>query len=194
MPSRHDCHSEDPVPAAPAVGAAGRPGGEPVAIGIGANLGDAAAAIDRAVAGLAHGGLEGLCRAGLYRTRPVGCTADTPAFLNTAVTGRWRGSPRLLLALCRRLEVSLGRPAYRQADHCRSIDLDLLLVGQRCLDDAVLTLPHPRLTERLFVLEPLAEIAPDWVVPPTGRSVASWRDQARRADGAAGWGERLTPP
>lgn len=189
MPPRRQRHNEAPDPPAVAAGALGLP----AAIGIGANLGDAAAAIEQAVAGLAHGGLEGLRRAALYRTRPVGCAADTPPFLNTAVIGRWRGSPVLLLALCRRLEVALGRPAYRQADSCRAIDLDLLLVGQRCLDDAVLTLPHPRLTARLFVLEPLAEIAPEWVVPLTGRTVAAWRDLARSEPGAAGWGDRLPP-
>lgn len=162
-----------------------------VAIGIGANLGDPGAAIATAIAALGHAGLEELRCASLYRTHPIGCAPGTPDFLNTAVTGRWRGSLLALLTLCRRIECSLGRPAYRPTNAARAIDLDLLLAGERQIDCAFLTLPHPRLTQRRFALEPLAEIAPRWVVPPQGMTVVGWRDRARREPGAAGWGERL---
>jgi len=165
--------------------------GQPVAIGLGAYLDDPGNAIDRAVASLRQGGVAELRRAALYRTRPVGCVPGTPDFLNTAVVGLWRGSPLALLALCRRIEGALGRPAYRASDVPRVIDLDLLLVGQRRMDSVALTLPHPRLTDRRFVLEPLAEIAPDWLVPPGLATVASWRDRRRREDETADWGERL---
>lgn len=161
-----------------------------VALGIGANLSAPLQAITQALAGLQRGGLLSLRRAPLYRTRPVGCDAGTPEFLNTAATGLWPGSPPALLALCQRLEQSLGRPAAHSSRAARVLDLDVLLVGELQLDTPALIVPHPRLTQRLFVLVPLADLAPDWRIPPGLETVAACRDRALREPGAEHWGER----
>ncbi len=159
-----------------------------VALGIGANLGDPLQAIMQALEGLQRGGLLSLRRAPLYRTRPVDCDAATPEFLNTAATGLWPESPEALLALCQRLEQSLGRPATHSSRTARVLDLDVLLVGERQLDTPTLIVPHPRLQRRLFVLVPLADIAPDWRIPPTLETVAACRDRALQEPGAETWG------
>lgn len=164
-----------------------------IAIALGANRHDPRAAIGRALEALRRGGVRDLQVAAFYVTRPVDCAPGTPDFLNTAAIGRWRGSLLALLALCRRTETALGRPAYRDADGTRVLDIDVLLADGRQIDCTVLTVPHPRLTGRLFVLEPLAEIAPQWPVPPGMDSVSCWRDRRRRGPGAAGWGQRLEP-
>jgi 2-amino-4-hydroxy-6-hydroxymethyldihydropteridine diphosphokinase len=159
-----------------------------VAIGIGANRGNPLDAITQALEQLRRGGVLRLRRAPLYRTRPVACDPETPEFVNTAVTGLWRGSPLALLALCQAIEQALGRPAAHSSRAARELDLDVLLVGERWLDSAALTVPHPRLTQRLFVLVPLAEIAPDWRLPPTLETVAACRDRLLQEPGAELWG------
>lgn len=159
-----------------------------VAIGIGANLGEPLQAIATALLHLQRGGVLGLCRAPLYRTRPVGCDPDTPDFVNSAATGLWRGSPLALLALCRGIEQSLGRPATRSSRAARVLDLDVLLIGELELSSATLAVPHPRLTQRPFVLVPLADLAPQWRIPPTLDTVAACRDRVLREPGAEHWG------
>ena len=136
-----------------------------IAIALGGNLGDVAAAFELATAELAVGGVEAIRRSGNYRTRPVGCAPGTPDFLNAALTGTWRGAAVELLELCRRIEVKLGRPAVHGINRDRTVDLDLILYGDRIIREEGLTVPHPRARERLFVLEPLAEIAPEWEFP-----------------------------
>ncbi len=160
----------------------------PVAIGIGANVGDSLQAIAAALELLRRGGVLNLRRAPLYQTQPVDCDTGTAEFLNTVATGEWGGSPRGLLALCQATERSLGRPAAHSSRAARVLDLDVLLIGERQLAAAVLTVPHPRLTQRLFVLVPLAEIAPDWRIPPTLETVAACRDRALQQPGAEHWG------
>lgn len=159
-----------------------------MAIGLGANLGNPRQAIQMAVALLRTGGVQAVQCAPLYVTRPVDCEAGTPDFLNTVACGWWRGSPLALLALCRGIERRLGRPARHSSHAARTVDLDLLLVGERRLDSVLLTLPHPRLRQRLFVLVPLAELVPDWRLPPALETVAACRDRALQAAGAEPWG------
>ena len=146
------------------------PSGETVAIGLGANLGDARATLAWAVQQLAaHPDVQVQRVSSLYRTRPV--DAEGPDFLNAVVLLTTTLSPQALLGLLQGLELQAGRERpYRNAP--RTLDLDLLLFGQRKLNTQELTLPHPRLHERRFVLEPLAEVAPQLHVPGWG-SVSS---------------------
>jgi len=172
--------SADPIPPAP--------DGTPVAIGLGANLDQPRQAIQEAIEGLQAGGVAALRCAPLYSTRPVDCDPGTPDFINTVAVGQWRGTPLALLALCQAIEERLGRPREHSRRAARVIDLDVLLVGELCLDVARLTLPHPGLRRRLFVLVPLADVAPDWRLPPTFETAAACRDRALQAPGVAAWG------
>lgn len=153
--------------------AEGAPAGrhERVFVGLGANLGDARATIDAAVAALAAlPGTQLLRRSSLYRSAPV--DAQGPDYHNAVVELQTTLTPERLLAALLALEQSHGRQRpYRHAP--RSLDLDLLLYGQREQVSGTLTLPHPRLHERAFVLLPLLEIAPDAVHPRLG-PLAPW--------------------
>ncbi|KAA0254628.1 2-amino-4-hydroxy-6-hydroxymethyldihydropteridine diphosphokinase [Acidobacteria bacterium ACD] len=151
-----------------------------MAIGLGGNSDGTRRALSVAVASLS-GTLDALRVSALYRTAPVG-GPEQPDFWNAVAVGRTRLPARALLARLLRLERSLGR-RRRGADRNgpRVLDLDLLLYGGATLDDRPLRVPHPRLFERRFVLAPLAELAPGWVVPGTGRSVASLLDAAPAA-------------
>jgi 2-amino-4-hydroxy-6-hydroxymethyldihydropteridine diphosphokinase len=131
-------------------------------IGLGANLGDREGTIRAAVAALP--GVVAVSE--LRETDPVGVT-EQPAFLNGAVALETRLSPRDLLEALLAVERDLGRER-RERWGPRTIDLDLLLYGGQTIDEPGLTVPHPRLHERRFALEPLAELDPELVVPGRG--------------------------
>jgi len=145
---------------------------ERVFVGLGANLGQAEATIHQALDELAVAeGVELVQRSSLYRTAPQ--QASGPDFLNAVAELRTRLAPLALLALLQALEAAHGRERpHRNAP--RTLDLDLLLYGDRVLDSPTLTLPHPRLAERAFVLAPLLEIAPALAHPLLG-PLAQWR-------------------
>ena len=109
----------------------------------------------------------------IIRTKPVDCVPGTPDFLNTAVVGQWGGTPLELLAACQKIEREAGRPAVHSSHEARLLDIDVLLWGAETLSLPGLIVPHPRMHLRRFVLEPLAAIAPDWTVPPFGKTVAN---------------------
>ncbi|HEY7111733.1 MAG TPA: 2-amino-4-hydroxy-6-hydroxymethyldihydropteridine diphosphokinase [Thermoanaerobaculia bacterium] len=137
-------------------------------LGLGSNLGDRRAHLRAALLRLRRAA-KGARVSSLYRTDPVGFAAQ-PAFYNAAVRIAWRGSAEALLALARRIERELGRvPTFRNGP--RVIDVDLLDLGGRVRRRRDPILPHPRLSGRRFVLAPLAEIAPEWRHPASGRSV-----------------------
>ncbi|HQC51811.1 MAG TPA: 2-amino-4-hydroxy-6-hydroxymethyldihydropteridine diphosphokinase [Lentisphaeria bacterium] len=142
-----------------------------VAIALGGNLGDTVACFERAMVLLAAGGVRNIRQAPLFITTPVDCEPGTPDFVNSALTASWGSSPEELLRLCQTIEQRLGRPAKHSSRESRIIDLDLLLFDTLSLVSPNLTIPHPRLRSRRFVLEPLAQIAPDWPVPPDGQTV-----------------------
>lgn len=148
-----------------------------VLVGLGGNLGDPAAAIEAAVRGLERGGVAVTARSSLYRTRPVG-RLDQPDFVNAALAGRTALSPRALLDLALAVEAGLGR-VRRERWGPRLIDIDLLAYDDVTLDEPGLTLPHPQLTTRAFVLAPLLDVAPGRVI--RGRPVRDW---AAEADGS----------
>ena len=132
-------------------------------LGIGSNVGDMAAMLDRAVTGLAAiPGIDVVARAADYRTPPWGKT-DQPWFLNGAVAVETELDPRGLLDACLRVEHDLGRIREERWGP-RVIDIDVLAYEGASIDDARLVLPHRYVRERAFVLVPLAEIAPDLVI------------------------------
>jgi 2-amino-4-hydroxy-6-hydroxymethyldihydropteridine diphosphokinase len=140
-----------------------------VAVALGSNLGDRVAHMDFAVARL-----EGVIRqlkVSRYReTVPVGVHGPQPLYLNAAAVGFPALEPRALLAALLEIERERGRDRL-SPNAPRTLDLDLILYGDSVLDEPGLIVPHPRFRERRFVLEPLAEIAPDLVDPVTSLSV-----------------------
>jgi len=131
-----------------------------VYIGLGANLGDPAATFARAARELGRVGR--LTRAsGLYASAPRDLT-DQPEFTNAVLELRSPMSPVELLGVCKRIELILGRDPHGVRFGPRVLDLDILAIVDRCVDDPEhdLRVPHPRLAERRFALEPLAEIEP----------------------------------
>jgi len=137
-------------------------------VGVGANLGDRRATLERAVELLRSvPGLEVLDVSPLRETDPVGFE-DQPQFLNGAVAVATALSARELLDVLLEIERNLGRTREGPRFGPRTIDLDLLVYGDVELDEPGLTLPHPRLHERRFALEPLADLAPGLVVPGRG--------------------------
>ena len=146
------------------------PAGERIFVGLGANLGDAAATVQAAFDALdALPGTHCVARSSLYRTAPV--DAAGPDYINAVAELRSMLEPELLLAALQAVEARFGRERpYRHAP--RTLDLDLLLYGVRRIATPTLTLPHPRLHERAFVVTPLAEIAPDLASNPvTGQRI-----------------------
>jgi 2-amino-4-hydroxy-6-hydroxymethyldihydropteridine diphosphokinase len=138
-------------------------------VGLGANLGPREVTILRAVDLLgATPGIEVLELSQLRETDPVGVT-DQPAFLNGAVGVDTTLSPRQLLDELLRIERELGRVRDGERWGPRTIDLDLLVYGDHRVDEPGLTVPHPRLADRPFALEPLAELDPALEIPGRGR-------------------------
>jgi len=136
-------------------------------VGIGSNLGDREATLRRAVELLvAEEGIEVVAVSELRETEPVGPVEQGP-FLNGAVCVATELPPRELLERLLAIEQRLGR-VRKERFGPRTIDLDLLVYGEHVIDEPGLTIPHPRLNERRFALDPLAELAPDLVIPGRG--------------------------
>ncbi|MGB6974106.1 MAG: 2-amino-4-hydroxy-6-hydroxymethyldihydropteridine diphosphokinase [Terracidiphilus sp.] len=152
-------------------------------IGLGANLpgpgGTPQATFAGALKSLAS--LGPLCaRSSLYSTAPIGIP-DQPRFVNAVIALRTSLAPRTLLGRLLAIESHNGRNRARSLPNGpRTLDLDLLLLGDLCLSESGLELPHPRLAERAFVLVPLAEIAPCLVDPRSRRTVAQLLDDLLR--------------
>ena len=138
-------------------------------VGLGANLGEREGALRAAVAALdATEGVQVVAVSAFRETDPVGYL-DQPRFLNGAAAVDTTLAPRELLDALLAVERSLGRTREGPRFGPRTIDLDLLLYGDDSVDEPGLTVPHPRLHERAFALEPLAELDPDLVVPGHGQ-------------------------
>jgi 2-amino-4-hydroxy-6-hydroxymethyldihydropteridine diphosphokinase len=131
-------------------------------IALGGNVGEVRSTFDKAIAMLCDGGAVRLtARSSDYRTPPWG-VADQPPFINAVIAVATALEPHALLARAQDCERAFGRDRSREQHWGpRTLDLDLLAYDDRVINDAVLTLPHPHLFERAFVLVPLGEIAPD---------------------------------
>lgn len=138
-------------------------------LGLGTNLGDRAANLQAAVVGLAEN-LRVTAISPIYETAPWGIT-DQPDFLNMCLTAETELPPHELLALLKKLEKEIGRvPGERWGP--RLIDIDLLFYAHQIIETEKLNIPHPELPERAFVLHPLADIAPNFVHPVLGETIA----------------------
>jgi 2-amino-4-hydroxy-6-hydroxymethyldihydropteridine diphosphokinase len=134
-------------------------------LGLGSNLGDRYAALRQAVVQLQAAG-DVVAVSPLYETEPVGGPADQGPFLNVVVELATADSPRQLLDRCRALEEAAHRVRTVPFGP-RTLDADVLLVGDLVVDEHDLVVPHPRMWERRFVLQPLSDLAPE-LVPPEG--------------------------
>jgi 2-amino-4-hydroxy-6-hydroxymethyldihydropteridine diphosphokinase len=142
-------------------------------VGLGGNLGDRRGLLDAAVDALRREpGIEVVAVSSYRETEPVG-VVDQPPFLNGAVAVETTLAARELLDRLLAVERSLGRMREGEERHGpRTIDLDLLLYGDETVDEPGLTVPHPRLAERAFALEPLVELDPARTLPD-GRSLGA---------------------
>jgi 2-amino-4-hydroxy-6-hydroxymethyldihydropteridine diphosphokinase len=139
------------------------PGTQRAFIGLGSNLGDRQAALRQAVTQLEAGG-DVVGVSPLYETEPVGGPEDQGAFLNVVVALATGDTPQELLRRCQALEEAAHRVRTVRFGP-RTLDADVLLVGDLHVDQEDLVVPHPRMWERRFVLQPLSDLAPD-LVPP----------------------------
>lgn len=147
---------------------------------VGSNVGDRQAHIDFAI-GRLRDVLSDVVVSSLHETEPVGVEPQPP-FLNGAIVGRTSLGAHDLLHTLLQIERERGRERPRPGAP-RTLDLDLILYGAEVIDEPGLKVPHPRFRERLFVLEPLAEIAPEWIDPVSGASIRTLRDVRRNAAG-----------
>jgi 2-amino-4-hydroxy-6-hydroxymethyldihydropteridine diphosphokinase len=148
-------------------------GRTPVAIALGSNVGDRRAHLDYAVSRLGTF-IHELRVSTYHETAPVDVVGEQWDFLNAAAVGETELPARDVLESLLAIESARGRQRPHPSAP-RTLDLDIVLFGSHLIDEPGLVVPHPRFRERRFVLDPLAEIAPDWRDPATGRTVAELR-------------------
>lgn len=152
-------------------------------VALGANLGDRAGAIARAVEALrATPGVRVVAVSRLWETAPFG--PPQPAYLNAALALDTELDALALLARLHAIEAEAGRTRGEERNQPRTLDLDLLLFGGLVIEARELIVPHPRMHERAFVLEPLAEIAPEALHPRLGETIAVLAARVRDAAAA----------
>lgn len=136
---------------------------------VGSNLGDREANLKGAIDGMCEAGIAVQRVSSIFETEPVGFL-DQPWFLNIAVEGETRLGPRELLACLQKIEAAHGRVRLFPGAP-RTLDVDILLFNNLIIDEPGLQIPHPRMTQRRFVLEPLAQIAPEVLHPVLKKTV-----------------------
>ena len=149
-----------------------------VYIALGSNMGDSATILRRAMDRLLEFSIAPVLKSSLWQTTPVDCPPGSPPFVN-AVAGiipEPRKTPGSLLEKLLALEREFGRKPKRVLNEPRRLDLDLICFGRETSDTETLKLPHPRATQRRFVLQPLAEIAPALVLPGQRKTVQQLLD------------------
>lgn len=145
-------------------------------LALGSNLGDRGAHLREAIEELRAGGVQVDAVSALYETPPWGVT-DQPAFLNIAVAGESELDARALLRLAKQIEAAHGRDFTAERWTARPLDIDIALIEGETVDEPDLVVPHLLLTERSFVLVPLADVAADVLHPGVLRSIAALRDE-----------------
>jgi 2-amino-4-hydroxy-6-hydroxymethyldihydropteridine diphosphokinase len=158
-----------------------------VFLGLGSNLGDREAQLQGALRGLARRGFDLVALSSFWETDPVGGPPQGP-YLNAVAHGETRLEPRALLEACLAVERDSGRER-RERWAARTLDIDLLLFGERVVDEPGLCVPHPRLHGRRFVLEPLVEIASELRHPTLGLTARELLERCPDRSGV----ERLAP-
>ena len=150
-------------------------------IALGSNLGDRKANLIEAIRLLGEIALknEVFLEAPVYQTEPLHCPPDSPDFLNTVVEFGFNGTAAELLADTRAIEKSMGRTTNPQRNAPRVIDVDILYLGDEQCNSPDLILPHPRLHERRFVLQPLADIRPELVLPGHSKCISKLLDELK---------------
>ena len=159
---------------------------EPVTVylGLGSNMGNRQDNLDRALDFLSHR-LRMEKISSLYDTEPIG-NINQPRFLNLVCQVYTRLAPMGLLALAKGIESKLGR-TFSKSNAPRPIDIDILFYDDQVIETPELVIPHPRLTERAFVLVPLVEIAPDLVHPVAGKTIEELLRAVTEVQGVFKW-------
>jgi 2-amino-4-hydroxy-6-hydroxymethyldihydropteridine diphosphokinase len=145
-------------------------------LGLGSNIGDRRAHLQEAVKRLPGHGVRVLASSSVYDTEPVGLVLDQPDFLNAAVRIDTAHEPEQLLDACKAVEGEIGRAAGGPRHGPRVIDVDVLLLGEAVFSSQRLTLPHPEMCNRRFVLVPLLELDPDLSIPGVDAPLAGALD------------------
>lgn len=148
-----------------------------VGIALGSNLGDRAARLRAAVAAIRAFAEPPILLSHVYETAPVDCPPGSPAFLNAAMEIGFSGEIHDLLHRLQAIEQAQDRPAMHGRNTPRTVDLDILYADDLTLETPELTLPHPRLMERAFVLRPLCDFAPNRTLPGHVSSFATQLNQ-----------------
>ena len=160
------------------------------ALALGSNLGDRLDYLQAAVDAITESpGIFPVAVSSVYETEPVGTRTDQPQFLNAVLILDTSLPPRSLFERCKAAEDAFGR-SRKEPKGPRTLDLDLLAVGDYTINDPDLIVPHPQFSERAFVLIPWAEVDPDFEVPGHGRvgdilDAASDEHEVRRLDDVA---------
>jgi 2-amino-4-hydroxy-6-hydroxymethyldihydropteridine diphosphokinase len=162
---------------------------EPIFLSLGSNLGNRETYLQRALNRLReHPQITLTQLSSVYETEPVG-NVDQDSFLNMVAQGETSLSPEQLLHVIQNVEQDLGR---RREIYWgpRTIDIDILLYNNKRIDSEELVIPHPRMTERAFVLIPLAEIAPGWIIPGVEKNILELVDLVQ-GEGVRKWKTRF---
>ncbi|MFT5441838.1 MAG: 2-amino-4-hydroxy-6-hydroxymethyldihydropteridine diphosphokinase [Myxococcota bacterium] len=164
-------------------------------IGLGANIGDREGALRFAVEALGRRqSVEVEAFSRLYETDAVG-PGEQSAYLNAAAALACELAPRELLETLLAIELEAGRDRSAEALRWgpRTLDLDLLFYGDQCIEEPGLSLPHPRLHERAFVLEPMCDLAPNFVHPGQGIAIAALASRVRNTQAVRLWKDGIAP-
>ncbi len=150
-------------------------------IALGSNLGNSREIIDAAIERLAKFSSKPILKSSLWQTTPIDCPPDSPLFIN-AVVGIFPKpdeTPETLLVKLQQLEKEFGREPKKILNEARPLDLDLIAFGNKVRAKEKLILPHPRAHQRQFVLQPLKEIAPDFILPNQRKTVSELANQLK---------------